>query len=175
MRILEGVKGLGTIEPANTLKYSGDTSIIEFAVDTRTLDSYGFSNVGLIKVDVEGHENSVLRGAWDTLQRNRCSLLVECEERHSPGAIEKLFSFTESLEYAGYFLLGENIIPISDFRTKEHQDPSNLADWRGGWKRSGLYINNFIFIPREKTTQFMLSCEKLAISLPQKPDEARTE
>lgn len=46
-------------------------------IQTRTLDSYNFENVTLIKIDVEGHENSVLRGAQDTLRRCKPVIFLE--------------------------------------------------------------------------------------------------
>jgi FkbM family methyltransferase len=39
-------------------------------VDVTTLDSFGFTNVGMIKVDVEGFEKNVLQGAQETLKAN---------------------------------------------------------------------------------------------------------
>jgi FkbM family methyltransferase len=39
-------------------------------VVSRTLDSYGLTNVGFIKIDVEGHEKEVLEGAVETLKAN---------------------------------------------------------------------------------------------------------
>jgi len=36
----------------------------------KTLDSYNFNNIGFIKIDVEGHERSVLLGAKKTLKAN---------------------------------------------------------------------------------------------------------
>ena len=48
-----------------------------FTVDVRTLDSYGFSNVTVIKVDVEGSELAVLEGGRATILRDRPPLIVE--------------------------------------------------------------------------------------------------
>lgn len=39
-------------------------------VPMRTLDSYGLTNIGFIKIDVEGHEKQVLEGATETLRAN---------------------------------------------------------------------------------------------------------
>jgi FkbM family methyltransferase len=46
-------------------------------VECRTLDSYELINVGLIKIDVEGAELEVLKGAKKTLARCHPKLLVE--------------------------------------------------------------------------------------------------
>ena len=48
---------------------------IEF--DTRTLDSYGFEGVAVVKVDIEGMEPAFLRGALGTLARCRPVLFIE--------------------------------------------------------------------------------------------------
>lgn len=41
------------------------------------LDDFEFENVGLIKIDAEGYEIDILRGAAKTLERNRPTLLLE--------------------------------------------------------------------------------------------------
>jgi FkbM family methyltransferase len=46
-------------------------------VELRTLDSFGFEGVSLVKIDVEGFELPVLDGAEDTIRRNRPVLVVE--------------------------------------------------------------------------------------------------
>lgn len=46
-------------------------------VDVKTLDSYGFANVGFIKIDVEGYEKFVLEGAQQTIQACRPTLQLE--------------------------------------------------------------------------------------------------
>jgi len=40
-------------------------------VDQRTLDSYGFTDVDFVKIDVEGYELFVLKGAEQTVAQNR--------------------------------------------------------------------------------------------------------
>ena len=56
------------VQPAKTMR---------FDVEVRTLDSYAFRDVRVVKVDVEGSEMEVLEGARDTIQRDRPSLIVE--------------------------------------------------------------------------------------------------
>jgi FkbM family methyltransferase len=48
-------------------------------VELRTLDSFGFKNVSVIKIDVEGFEDAVLDGAHDTIRRTRPVLIVEIQ------------------------------------------------------------------------------------------------
>jgi len=47
------------------------------AVQTQTLDSYSFTRVDFIKIDVEGYEWFVLQGAEQTIQRERPLLQLE--------------------------------------------------------------------------------------------------
>jgi Methyltransferase FkbM domain len=60
---------------------AGDSGVVartmRFEVDVRTLDSYGFIDVRVIKVDVEGSEMDVLEGARTAILRDRPALIVE--------------------------------------------------------------------------------------------------
>jgi len=46
-------------------------------VEVRTLDSYDFDVVDFMKIDVEGHENKVLRGAQKTIEKHKPVLYIE--------------------------------------------------------------------------------------------------
>lgn len=50
-------------------------------IEARTLDSFGFEDVGFIKIDCEGYELFVVRGAKETLLKNRPVLIVEQKPR----------------------------------------------------------------------------------------------
>jgi hypothetical protein len=63
----------------------------------RTIDSFGFSDVTVMKIDVEGFEVEVLRGAEQTIRGNRPVILVEI-------AIENLGAAELLLERLGYAL-----------------------------------------------------------------------
>jgi FkbM family methyltransferase len=54
----------------------------ELSVQTETLDSYGFTHVDFIKIDVEGHEDKVLLGARNTLIGSSPVLLIEIKDHN---------------------------------------------------------------------------------------------
>jgi FkbM family methyltransferase len=55
----------------------GHDETLRFTVEVRTLDSYGFKDVRVVKVDVEGREPEVLEGGRKTILRDRPALIVE--------------------------------------------------------------------------------------------------
>ena len=113
-------------------------------VPMMTLDAYELEQVGLIKIDVEGHEEAVLDGAARTIARERPNLLVECESRHNPGGIERLCSRMAGLDYAGAFYLDGVRRPVAEFS----------SDLQAQDRTPEAYVNNFLFRPREKVTTF---------------------
>src|SRR5580698_6165052 len=52
-------------------------------IHVETLDSQGLKNIGFIKIDVEGHEQNVIRGGLNTLRENKPVLIIEIEKRHA--------------------------------------------------------------------------------------------
>ena len=71
-------------------------------VKQRVLDDYSFDNVDYLKIDVEGHELSVLKGAVDTIAR--CKPIIVIEQNHITEKYGKGYKFDakEFLEKAGY-------------------------------------------------------------------------
>ncbi len=60
--------------PGNT----GQAHIVDGAdVEMLPLDSFGFNDVDLLKIDVQGYETSVLKGATETLKRCRPVVVIE--------------------------------------------------------------------------------------------------
>lgn len=119
------------------VKVSGQHAKIE--VTSRTLDSYQFSNVGFIKIDVEGHELSVLAGAKNTLAKNKPTLMVELEERHTGFEIQELIAEVEKYGYWGYFLRNGVLTACNKLDA--------LGEHRKALKTKS-YVYNFIFFPR---------------------------
>lgn len=61
------------------------------AVKVKTLDGYRLEDVGLIKIDTQGAEYKVLKGAVETIKRCKPVILVECMGKdENPEAINLL-------------------------------------------------------------------------------------
>ena len=54
----------------NGVKILTDRDVGGKEVEIRTLDSYGLTDIGFIKIDVEGAEIEVWRGMQETVERN---------------------------------------------------------------------------------------------------------
>ena len=69
---------------------------------SKTLDSFKFKNVGLIKIDVEGNELKTLIGATQTILDSSPIIYFECADVHminyNYGSSE-IFDFFESIDY----------------------------------------------------------------------------
>jgi FkbM family methyltransferase len=141
IRLPKGNPSWATIDPHNLLSLAGDVEMEVVKVVTRRLDNYEFTDIGFMKIDVEGHEEAVLRGAVETITRTQPTLLIEIEERHNAGSIQRTASFLEGLGYRGYFLDNGRLHPLRDFDLPKDQPIQNVAV--SG--KVGRYINNFIF------------------------------
>lgn len=88
-------RGRGTLQelrPGN----SGMTEVVPGEGDVRItpIDRLGCQNVGLIKVDTEGAELDVLRGAFETIARDRPLIYVETTDN-----LEKVDGFLSLFDY----------------------------------------------------------------------------
>jgi hypothetical protein len=123
----------------NPRKRTEDAGIV--TVPQRKLDSFGFTNVGFIKIDVEGFEQAVLEGARETIMRERPVIQVELEEQHTGLPIAQSFAQLEGFAMQGFFLRDGKLLPLCAF---------DAAANRAAFGTRG-YINNFIFRPNDWT------------------------
>lgn len=101
------------------------------------------SRVALLKVDVEGHELEVFRGARRVLTEHRPHILVECEVRHlRDSSMGDVFGYLGGLGYRGAFFEGGDLVDVARFDADVHQ----VAGRRP-------YVNNFAFVPVEAAHQ----------------------
>lgn len=89
-----------------------------------------------IKIDVEGHEQQVIEGAYQTLKEYKPLCIVEIEKQHNPN-YEFIFNIFDKLGYKTYYL-DENLKLINFENIDALQRPENYATIK--------YINNFLFM-----------------------------
>jgi FkbM family methyltransferase len=138
-----------TVAESNVSAVESGRVIESVMVNMATLDSFGLTNVGFIKIDVEGHEEAVLQGGFQTLKREMPNLMIEIEERHAPGSLGRVSVLLSDIGYAGFFLDGKQLISIEQFDPHRHQVRRN--------GQVGKYINNFLFFPRERASRILES------------------
>lgn len=116
-------------------------------VQIRTLDSYNL-RPGFIKIDVEGHEHSVLSGAEHTIRSHKPILLIELENRHRANAVQEACRMLDHWGYDGFFYIDGKPVSIGDFSPDEHQPHIDIAPGQIFRRQDFRYFNNFLFLPR---------------------------
>jgi FkbM family methyltransferase len=119
-------------------------SSIEVAVTT--LDEFFAherARVGAIKIDVEGHELAVLRGAAGLIRRDAPVIVCECEGRNvAGGRVAALFETLARLQYRGEFVHRQRLKSVEQFDPVVHQAGQGKRYWD-----HPDYCNNFVFRP----------------------------
>jgi FkbM family methyltransferase len=103
--IVDGVEqhGWASFDPGNM---AGAREFTRVKVPVRTLDSFALPEVAFVKIDVEGHEVAVLRGAIETLRHCRPVVLIEVKEANE----ETVLRYFEELGYERYRLEGGHLV-----------------------------------------------------------------
>ena len=112
---------------------------VQLAVSVGRLDDEPLNDVGFIKIDVEGHEQSVLRGARETVVRDRPVMLVEILPEPTPLHVEQTILEIESLGYESFVMLGSRLVMLRSV-------PTGRTAFAGS-DLSRRASNNFIFLP----------------------------
>jgi FkbM family methyltransferase len=161
LRMPTGNYSWATIATTNNLELADPgAGLTSIEVPVRTLDSYNLDNVGILKIDVEGHEESVLRGAIRLLSREKPNVIVEVEERHNPGSVKRVSDFLSGLGYDGFYFFEGKLTPIGEFSIERDQQVRNV----GTDGKIGRYINNFIFVSSDQSACFLSASETLKAS-----------
>ncbi len=125
--------GMATIESREV-----DWEHREVSVPLRRLDDVlaelNVTKVSFIKIDVEGHEFSVLRGGEQMLKRDHPVLLFEWQAQFNQDA--GIFDWLIDRGYTGWFLNDNVLTPFAEFKPEVHQAPGRVA-----------LAMNFIFVP----------------------------
>ena len=141
-----GSEGRSTVEPRVA---SGERSKVE--VKLTPLDDLDLKDVAFIKIDVEGHELPVLRGAKRTLTEYRPVVLIEIEQRGDV-AVRDVVDHLIEQNYQGWFRHDRRWNPIELFDVEVHQLRAQATVERRGYIANSVlgtskYVNNFLFLP----------------------------
>jgi FkbM family methyltransferase len=118
-------------------------------VECARLDDLALPPLGMIKIDVEGHELAAVRGAQARLAADRPTVMVEVEERHNAGAVAAMHALMTAARYAGFFLVAGRLRPFREFDAALHQRGEHAVAPGGQRVPGAIYINNFVFLHDE--------------------------
>ncbi|MGW1888954.1 FkbM family methyltransferase [Streptomyces sp. NPDC002004] len=115
-----------------------------------TLDGLGLRGVGFVKIDVDGHELPVLRGAVRLLDRDRPALFVELESRIQP--VAPVVELLARHGYRGWVLPDRTWLPLDAFDLTAHQKRTAYVATHGLLRRvltprAVRYVNSVLFLP----------------------------
>jgi FkbM family methyltransferase len=103
-------------------------------ISVRKLDDFPISDIGFIKIDVEGAELSVLKGAANKLQEYLPNMLIEIDaSRHTKSSFDEVFGYLFNLGYLAYVCENGRLMKL------EHPSANSTQ------------YTNFIFIHHSKT------------------------
>jgi len=122
------------------------------AVAVITIDSLGLSDVTHMKVDAEGFEQEVLKGARATLRLCRPVLSLELEERHRAGATRDVPALLAALGYETRFWLDGAMRPLAAFDPATMQVASPDPAVFGA---SDPYVFTFYAWPQERAAEVL--------------------
>lgn len=161
--------GLGSTEEVKGFKFDNNTGHSRFSdtgtenVQVKTLDSYNFKSVDIIKIDVEGYELFVLQGARETIKRCHPVIQLEIIESNLNAfgiKPEQLFNFFKSLDdylfvsykgalvegyYKGgigvsdYFFIPGDLYDVLDKKVLAEQDLLNREKFKCGLLRNSRF------------------------------------
>ncbi len=125
---------------------SSRVAVERFTVPLMRLDALDLADVTGMKIDAEGAEYEILRGARETLLRCRPILTIEIEERHREGSSWAVPAYLDALGYEVLFELDDTWFPMAslDRATMQRASPDPSV-----FEASDPYVFVFYALPRE--------------------------
>jgi FkbM family methyltransferase len=128
--------GQGTLEAMPIFHAS---AVSEIEVRSSTLDREVAEPVGFMKIDVEGHELSVLEGGRDILRRDQPALMVEIADNPSLQHYRRVLDFLAGFGYRPFSLERGGLVSVAN------RGPTDaFARMRG--PAGDILCANFIFL-----------------------------
>lgn len=139
------INSRGTLQ--TNFKEENEENAITEKVQVKTFDAWFSENkiqkLSFIKIDVEGNEHQTLKGAEKSIKQFLPTLMVEIEQRHHDFPIWNIISEIENWGYQSFFL-NRNTFQL------EKLSEDVLLRYHDDVKNKELYINNIIFIAKER-------------------------
>ena len=135
----------GSLESHRSFTRAEENEVLAVRLD----DLLGTAHdVSMMKIDVEGHEWSVIQGAAGVIKNSRPALVVEIEQRHLvdrtvADVVEKIAKLGD---YRCEYIVGQTTRPWSSFDL--HRDQLRWVDDDGNLRSQtdpSVYANNFVF------------------------------
>jgi len=89
---------------------NGSSFVVKDSVEVITLDSLNLTNISMIKIDVENHENEVLQGGKQTILKNKPIIFIENLYHGYPNVCPNPNPHQEIFEELGYYRKETNIL-----------------------------------------------------------------
>jgi FkbM family methyltransferase len=142
---------LSTLSSSNSLDFINKASVVDRIVQCELLDSVvlKLNNLAFIKIDVEGFEGEVLKGATTLLAKQRPLIQLEIGRVHNPNYKEVLDRLHKA-DYIGYALQKNGLYKdVQKFLDEQPTEVSTVdaATPPGCW--------DYMFVPREKQSSLL--------------------
>lgn len=128
--------------PAGSLRAMDGDNMLKIDVPVHTLDHFAFTDVGFVKVDAEGWEEHVLRGAKETIERCRPIVMLELVDYVAPGCRARVPVQMAAFGYEGFFVDDR---PRTCVRLPDGEDVD-------------AHIQNFMFAPASDVASLVDAC-----------------
>ena len=138
LKIPKGKKGYSN-QGGSIRNVKLDKNYCKLKIETKKIDDLKLKNIGFIKIDAEGVELKVLKGAKKLIKKYKPNLLIEIEERYISEPIEKSLQKILIMGYRGFALIGEILTPLKFF----DGDKNHRIDYG-----PEFHANEFIFVAK---------------------------
>ena len=116
----------------SSFTHNGKSDLEIRYIKCRKLDEYNYNDIWLIKIDTEGHELPVLKGAKETILRNKPFLYFECYHKImdlQDYNQKDLFDYITELGYVITNIITKNELSYEEFNQQTFSDKPTLHNF----------------------------------------------